>query len=113
MRSLAHGLERVGLALLVGGSLFVFATGVLNIQLWYPFGFPFVPAHYYAAFIFLGALAFHIGTKVTVARRAFREQGVVRPLRDDLDHTEPEPELEARRPALRRTPRAPRSPAGR
>ncbi len=34
VRSLAHGLERLGLALLVGGSLFVFATGVLNIQLW-------------------------------------------------------------------------------
>jgi len=94
IRSIAHGLERIGLALLVGGSLFVFATGVLNIQLWYPFGFSFVPAHYYAAFIFLGALSFHIATKVGVMRRAFRERGLLRPLREDLAHTEPEPELE-------------------
>jgi len=92
VRSLAHGLERLGLALLVGGTLFVFATGVLNIQLWYPFGFAFVPAHYYGAFIFLGALAFHIGTKIKVMRRAYRDQGIVRPLRDDLAHTRPEAE---------------------
>jgi len=96
VRSVAHGLERIGLALLVGGSLFVFATGVLNIQLWYPFGFSFVPAHYYGAFVFLAALAFHVLTKVPVMRQAFRERGVVRPLRDDLAHTEPEPELEGR-----------------
>src|SRR5256885_1376088 len=37
VRSLAHLLERVSLALLVGSSLFVFATGVLNIQLFYAF----------------------------------------------------------------------------
>jgi hypothetical protein len=40
----AHALERLSLVLLVGGSLFVFSTGVVNIQLWYPFGFSFVPA---------------------------------------------------------------------
>jgi hypothetical protein len=94
VRSLAHALERAGLALLVGGSLFVFATGVLNIQLWYPFGFSFVPAHYYAGFVFIAALAFHIVSKITVARRAFGERGVVAPLRDDLEHTLPEPQLD-------------------
>jgi DMSO/TMAO reductase YedYZ molybdopterin-dependent catalytic subunit len=94
VRSMAHGLERLGLALLVGGSLFVFSTGILNIQLWYPFGFSFVPAHYYAAFVFIAALAFHVFTKITVARRAFSERGVVAPLRDDLAHTRPEPPLE-------------------
>ena len=71
MRSVAHALERLGLALLVGGSLFVFATGVLNIQLWYPFGFSFVPAHYYGAIVFVAALAFHVVLKLTVVRRAF------------------------------------------
>ena len=95
-RSIAHGLERIGLALLVGGSLFVFATGVLNIQIYYPFGFSFVPAHYYASFIFLTALAFHIVTKLGVMRAAFRERGVLRPLREDLAHTAPEPGLEGR-----------------
>ncbi|MEJ7750804.1 MAG: molybdopterin-dependent oxidoreductase [Thermoleophilaceae bacterium] len=96
VRSVAHALERLVLALLVGGSLFVFATGVLNIQIYYPFGFSFVPAHYYASFVFLAALAFHIVTKVGVMRAAFRERGVLRPLRDDLAHTEPEPGLEGR-----------------
>ena len=94
VRSVAHGIERLGLALLVGGSLFVFATGVLNIQLWYPFKFSFVPAHYYGAFVFLAALVFHIVSKLPVVRAAFRERGVLRPLRDDLAHTEPEPELD-------------------
>ena len=94
VRSVAHALERAGLALLVGGSLFVFATGILNIQLWYPFGFSFVPAHYYAALVFIAALAFHVVTKITVARRAFAERGVVAPLPDDLEHTRPEPPLD-------------------
>ena len=91
VRSLAHGLERLGLALLVGGSLFVFFTGVWNIQLYYPWGFTFVPAHYYGAFIFLSALAVHIATKLGIFTRAFKREGVVRPLRDDLAHTKPEP----------------------
>ena len=96
VRSVAHAVERIGLALLVGGSLFVFATGVLNIQIYYPFGFSFVPAHYFASFIFLAALTLHVLTKVGVMRAAFRERGVVAPLRDDLAHTEPESELEGR-----------------
>ncbi len=93
-RSLAHVLERLSLAFLVGGSLFVFFTGVMNIQLYYPWGFSFVPAHYYGAFIFLAALALHLVLKLPVVRRAFRERGVVRPLRQDLAHTVPEPPRE-------------------
>jgi DMSO/TMAO reductase YedYZ molybdopterin-dependent catalytic subunit len=89
----AHALERLSLVLLVGGSLFVFSTGVINIQLWYPFGFSFVPAHYYGAVVMLAALVLHIGLKLPVMRAAFRRSGVARPLRDDLDHTEAEPEL--------------------
>jgi DMSO/TMAO reductase YedYZ molybdopterin-dependent catalytic subunit len=91
LRSLAHALERASLALLVGGSLFVFFTGILNIELYYPWKFSFVPAHYYAAFIFLAALALHVGLKLPVMRRAFRSTGILRPLRDDLAHTTPEP----------------------
>jgi DMSO/TMAO reductase YedYZ molybdopterin-dependent catalytic subunit len=91
VRTIAHALDRLSLALLVGGSLFVFFTGVLNIQLFYPWGFSFVPAHYYGAFVFLAALGLHLVTKIPVALRAFRDRGVVAPLRDDLAHTEPEP----------------------
>ncbi|CAN5519887.1 molybdopterin-dependent oxidoreductase [soil metagenome] len=94
MRSLSHILDRLSLALLVGGSLFVFFTGVLNIQLWYPWKFSFVPAHYYGAFIFLAALGLHLVTKVPIALKAFREKGVFTPLKDDLAHTKAEPYAE-------------------
>ena len=91
LRSLAHGLERVSLVLLVGASLFVFFTGVLNIQIYYPFGFGFVPAHYYGTFIFIAALTFHVAVKLPDLAKAFRERGVVAPLREDLASTRPEP----------------------
>jgi DMSO/TMAO reductase YedYZ molybdopterin-dependent catalytic subunit len=91
--SIAHALERLSLVLLVGGGLFTIATGVINIQLWYPFGFPFVPAHYYGAVLFVAALALHVGLKLGVMRRAFRQLGVARPLREGLDQTAPEPGL--------------------
>jgi DMSO/TMAO reductase YedYZ molybdopterin-dependent catalytic subunit len=93
VQSVAHALERLSLVLLVGGGLFTFATGVINIQLWYPFGFPFVPAHYYGAVLFVAALALHVGLKLPVMLRVFRERGLVRPLREDLAHTLPEPPL--------------------
>jgi len=54
VRGAAHALERLSLALLVGGSVFVFGTGLLNIQVFYPWPFRFLTAHYYGAFIFLG-----------------------------------------------------------
>jgi DMSO/TMAO reductase YedYZ molybdopterin-dependent catalytic subunit len=88
--SVAHALERLSLVLLVGGGLFTIATGVINIQLWYPFRFPFVPAHYYGAIVFLAALVFHVGLKLPVMRRAFAQEGVLAPLRHDLEHTRPE-----------------------
>jgi DMSO/TMAO reductase YedYZ molybdopterin-dependent catalytic subunit len=88
--SVSHALERLSLTLLVGGGLFTIATGVINIQLWYPFGFSFVPAHYYGAIIFVSALAFHVALKLPFMWRAFRERGFARPLRDDLAHTRPE-----------------------
>lgn len=90
LRSVAHALERLSLALLVGGGLFVFATGVLNIQLYYPFKFTFVPAHYFGAVVFVAALALHVALKLPTVRRAFREHGAVRPLRVPLAGTAPE-----------------------
>jgi DMSO/TMAO reductase YedYZ molybdopterin-dependent catalytic subunit len=91
VRSLAHLLERASLALLVGGSLFVFFTGLLNVQLYYPWPFRFLTAHYYGAFVFLAAFALHVSLKLPIVFRSFRERGVLRPLRADLDHTVPEP----------------------
>jgi DMSO/TMAO reductase YedYZ molybdopterin-dependent catalytic subunit len=94
VRSPAHLLERLSLALLVGGSIFVFFTGLLNIQVFYPWPFGFLTAHYYGAIVFLAAFLLHIGVKIPIAVRTFRERGVLRPLRDDLAHTVPEPYAE-------------------
>jgi DMSO/TMAO reductase YedYZ molybdopterin-dependent catalytic subunit len=86
--SAAQALERISILLLVGGALFEFATGVLNIQLFYPWHFGFVRAHYYGAWVFIAALVLHVGVKLPTVRRAYRTHGVLRPLRDDLAHTE-------------------------
>jgi DMSO/TMAO reductase YedYZ molybdopterin-dependent catalytic subunit len=91
IRSAAHALERASLALLVGGAVFVFGTGLLNIQVFYPWPFRFLTAHYYGAFVFLAAFVLHLALKVPVAVRTFRERGVLAPLRAGLRDTVPEP----------------------
>ncbi len=83
-RSVAHGLERLSLLLLVGSALFLFVTGVINVEYWLPFGFSFVPAHYYAALIFIGALALHLVLKLPIVARAFRREGAFRPLGEGI-----------------------------
>ncbi|WP_249011522.1 molybdopterin-dependent oxidoreductase [Conexibacter sp. DBS9H8] len=70
VRSPAHVLERLSLALLVGGALFEFATGILDIQYWYAFPFSFPQAHYYGGWVFIGALIFHVGVKFSTMRRS-------------------------------------------
>src|SRR5262249_7176001 len=52
LRDPAHALERLSLAFLVGGALFEFATGILDIQYAYVFKFFFTDAHYYGAWVF-------------------------------------------------------------
>ena len=87
----AQALERASIALLVGSALFLFATGVVNAQIYYPFRFNFVQAHYLAAIVFVASLVLHVTLKVPTIRRAYRERGVLRPLREDLAATRPEP----------------------
>jgi len=91
VRSVAHGIERLALALLVGGALFVLFTGVLNAQIYYPWQFAFISTHYYASFVFLAGLGLHLAVKAPIIFRAYRENGVLRPLRADVAHTAPEP----------------------
>jgi DMSO/TMAO reductase YedYZ molybdopterin-dependent catalytic subunit len=76
-RSPAHALERLTLALLVGGALFEFVTGILNIQYWYAFKFDFPQAHYYGAWVFIGALVAHIPLKFGTMRRSLRTRAEV------------------------------------
>ncbi|MYQ48703.1 molybdopterin-dependent oxidoreductase [Streptomyces sp. SID4985] len=71
-RSLAHALERLSLLLLVGGGLFEFTTGVLNIQLEYVFPGSFYPLHFYGAWVFMSAFVVHAALKTPAAVRAVR-----------------------------------------
>ncbi|MGH3716767.1 MAG: molybdopterin-dependent oxidoreductase [Micromonosporaceae bacterium] len=71
VRDLAHGLERASIAVLVGSVLFQLVTGLLNLSRWYaalPFFFPV--AHYWTAWIAIGAIVVHVGVKLPVIRRA-------------------------------------------
>ncbi|MFI7611710.1 molybdopterin-dependent oxidoreductase [Nonomuraea terrae] len=90
-RSVAEGIERVSLVLLVGGAGFQFATGILNIQLFYVFPFSFYPAHLYGAWIFLAALAVHVAVRLPRAVRELRSRDLRRELRTGVDGTRPEP----------------------
>ncbi|MFJ7767851.1 molybdopterin-dependent oxidoreductase [Streptomyces sp. NPDC097107] len=96
-RSLAHALERVSLLLLVGGALFTFLTGVLNIQLDYVFPGSFYPLHFYGAWVFFAAFVAHAALKVPVALRNLR---AMREERDDLVSPRPGPPTVSRRGAL-------------
>ncbi|MFI2425175.1 molybdopterin-dependent oxidoreductase [Streptomyces sp. NPDC018955] len=71
-RSLTHALERISLLLLVGGALFEFTTGILNVQLDYVFPGSFYPLHFYGAWVFFGAFVAHAVLKAPVAFRNLR-----------------------------------------
>ncbi|MFG2089439.1 MULTISPECIES: molybdopterin-dependent oxidoreductase [unclassified Spirillospora] len=69
VRSAAHGLRRLLMFALVGGALFQFVTGVLNIAYWYAFPFFFTTAHYWTAYIVIGALLIHAADEWSKVRR--------------------------------------------
>ncbi|QBJ93516.1 hypothetical protein D0Z67_26710 [Streptomyces seoulensis] len=71
-RSVAHALERVSLLLLVGGALFQFVTGLLNIQLEYVFPGSFYPLHFYGAWVFIAAFVVHAVLRTPMAVRTVR-----------------------------------------
>src|SRR3954470_694411 len=87
----AQAIERLSIALLVASSVFELATGVANAQYWYPFKFNFVVAHYYGAIVFVASLVLHVIVKLPTVAKAYRARGVLKPLRDDLARTKPEP----------------------
>lgn len=70
-RDPVHAIERLSVFVLVAAALFQVTTGILNIALWYsPMSFFFTTAHYWTAWIFIGALLVHIGVKLPIIRRA-------------------------------------------
>ncbi|HEX6523573.1 MAG TPA: molybdopterin-dependent oxidoreductase [Streptosporangiaceae bacterium] len=91
VRSLAHALERLSLFLLVGGAVFEFATGIVNIQQWYVFPGSFYTLHLYGAWVFIAAFVVHAALKTPTMIRSLRSRGLLRELRTDTAHTQPEP----------------------
>jgi len=91
VRNPAHALERLSLFLLVGGGVFEFATGIINIQQWYVFPGSFYTLHFYGAWVFVAALVVHTCLKAPTVIRALRSRRLMRELRTDTAHTRPEP----------------------
>lgn len=69
-RGVAHAIERASLVPLVAGSLFLLYTGLSNLAHWYPWRFSFTVAHFWTAWIVIGALVAHIGAKLSITRRS-------------------------------------------
>ncbi|MEW2435879.1 molybdopterin-dependent oxidoreductase [Streptomyces caniferus] len=91
LRSPSHALERLSLLLLVGGALFEFVTGVLNIQLHYIFPGSFYTLHFYGAWIFIGAFVVHIAFRLPVMAKALRSRRLGTELRTPAARTVSEP----------------------
>ena len=99
VRSAAQALERLSLIMIVGGVLFEFATGILDIQNYYVFPFSFYTAHLYGAWVFIAGLVTHVTLKFPHMLAGLRSRSLRRELRD---------------PAVRDAPRGtrPGGPAG-
>lgn len=91
VRSVGHALERLSLLLLVGGALFEFATGLLNVQLDYIFPGSFYTLHFYGAWVFIGAFVVHIAFRIPLMVRALRSRDLREELRTPARRTRPEP----------------------
>ena len=90
-RSLAQALERLSLLMLVGGILFEIATGVLNIQYDYIFGFSFYTAHLYGAWVFIAGFVVHVCIKFPRMLASLRSRSFRTELRTRLAQTRAEP----------------------
>lgn len=70
-RLLVEGLERLSIAVLVAGAIFLLSTGLLNIAQWYPWAFSFRRTHEALAWVTIGALLVHVAVKLPVVREGF------------------------------------------
>ncbi len=91
LRSLAHMLERASLLLLVGGAIFEFTTGVMNIDYDYSFGFSFYDGHFIGAWLFITGFVIHAALKTPQMWRSLRSRSLRSELRTGLADTRPEP----------------------
>jgi hypothetical protein len=88
--SWARALERLSLLALVASVLVEFATGILVVDDYFSGG-DFYALHYYGAWVFVTMFVLHACVKLPTVRRAYRERGVLKPLREGLPQTAPEP----------------------
>ena len=72
LRSVAHGLERLSLMLVVGGAVFEFATGIADIEYYYPWKFDFYQAHLYGAWVFMLGFVVHVSLKLPTMWRSLK-----------------------------------------
>jgi DMSO/TMAO reductase YedYZ molybdopterin-dependent catalytic subunit len=93
----AQVLERLSALLLVGSTLFQFATGITDSELYYPWHFRFVTAHYYGAWVMVASVALHLALKAPTIRAALATRRDVLALHDDLRAPDPAPETISRR----------------
>ena len=91
LRSPAHLLERLSLFMLVGGAVFEFATGIINIQTWYKFPGSFYALHFYGAWVFIAGFVIHVAVKLPVMIRALRSRSFFGELRTNIARMRPEP----------------------
>lgn len=98
-RSFAHALERISLLFLVGGALFQFVTGVLNVQLDYLFPGSFYPLHFYGAWVFFAAFVVHVLLRMPTALRNLRHLREKQGEGEEREEREEESGLVSPRPA--------------
>ena len=67
-------IDRVGLFPLVAGGIFMVFSGIANIAQWYPWKFAFTAAHFWTAWIVMGALVAHMGAKFALTRQSLRRR---------------------------------------
>ncbi len=90
VRSAAGALERVTMLLLVTSVLVEMASGILAVDYDGP-PFNLFLVHYYGAWIFGTVFLLHACVKLPTVRKAYRTRGALKPLRDGLADTIPEP----------------------
>jgi DMSO/TMAO reductase YedYZ molybdopterin-dependent catalytic subunit len=90
VRSPSQALERLSLIMIVGGVLFEFATGILNIQDFYVFPFSFYTAHLYGAWVFIAGLIVHVALNFRKMMAGLHSRSLRRDLRTPLAATQPE-----------------------
>ncbi|MBY8887668.1 molybdopterin-binding protein, partial [Streptomyces sp. PTM05] len=84
VKSVAHALERLSIAVLVASLLLEIFTGLLDTTQWYPWPFPFRQTHFALAWVATGSVLLHIAVKAPVIAAHWR-RGLLGPRPADPD----------------------------